>query len=177
MPRPVSILLAILLCSGFCTAQIRDILPKPAQASAVVRDFCRLDYVGSRLSAEGWARMKSLTTWTDNPAVRRFRIVSRYDQTNTSAGVHSARITVRYLPVGTFELGIGFSPGAEPDDVEFTVKEVDDEWRIDMTDPDPLEPQISKSAAVQWLQAKLKTVTDPGEKVSIETALKQLQSK
>ena len=175
MLRRIPILLVLVV--GVCFAQIRDVLPKPAAASAVVREFCRLDYTGARLSATSWTRMKSLTTWTDNPAWRRFRIVSRYDQTNTAAGARSARITVRYLPLGTFELGVGFSPDTEPDDVEFTVRNVDEDWRIDTTNPDPLVPQVSKAVAVQWLEGKLKTVTDPAEKISIETALKQLQAK
>ena len=121
--------------------------------------------------------MKSLTTWSDNPAWRTFRIVSRYDQTGMHAGSRSARITVRYLPIGIFELGVGFTPMRDPDDVEFTVKQADDDWQIDSTDPDFFRPQVSKAAAVQWLQAKLKTVTDRADKVSIETALKQLQGK
>ena len=177
MLRRFPIIFVLLVGSVISFAQIRDVLPKPAVASAVVRDFCRLDYTGARLSESGWARMKQLTTWTDNPAWRRFRVVSRYDQTNTDAGARSARITVRYLPVGTFEMGIGFAPESGPYDVDFTVRPLDETWRIDSTSPDPLMPQVSRPAAVQWLQAKLKTVTDPAEKISIETALKQLQGK
>ncbi|MGH9524053.1 MAG: hypothetical protein ACRD3E_16140 [Terriglobales bacterium] len=177
MPRRFPIILVLLFCSGLSFAQIRDVLPKPAEVTAVVRDFCRLDYAGSRLSESGWARMKPLTSWTENPAWRSFRVVSRYDQTNTAAGARSARITVRYLPVGTFEMGIGFTPESGSYDAEFTVKQVDEEWRIDATSPDPLMPQVSKLAAVQWLQGKLKTVTDPADKISIETALKQLAGK
>jgi len=179
MPRRVAILLAVslLLCPVLAFGQIHNPFPNRAEASQLVREFCRLDYLGGRLSATGWARMKPLTTWTDNPVSRAFRVVSRFDVTDNSGSVRSASITVRYLPLGTFELGIGYSPSTDSDEVVFNVKSVDDQWRIDATDPEPLIPQISKPVAVQWLEAKLKTVTDPAEKISIETALKQLQVK
>lgn len=174
--RPV-ILLFLLLCPGIVLAQLGKLVPKPAEAAATVREFCRLDYMGGRLSADGWKRMKPLTTWTDSSAWRTFRVVSRYDQTDENAGPHTAHIMVRYLPVGIFELGIGFTPSTDPDDVTFTVRENDGAWRIDTTEPEPLFPQVSKPAAVQWLQAKLKTVTDAAEKISIESALQKLQGK
>jgi hypothetical protein len=179
MPRRVAIflLVSLLLTSALAFGQIRNPFPNRAEASQLVREFCRLDYLGGRLSASSWARMKPLTTWTENPAWRVFRVVSRFDVTSDSGSVHSANVTVRYLPLGTFELGIGYTASSETDEVVFNVKSVDDEWRIDSTDPGPLVPQVSKSVAVQWLQGKLKTVTDPADKLSIETALKQLQVK
>lgn len=177
MSRRLIIFLFLLLYPGILFAQLGKLVPKPAEAAAAVREFCRLDYMGGRLTADGWKQMKPLTTWSDNSNWRTFRIVSRYDQTGENAGPYTAHITVRYLPVGIFELGIGFTPSIDPDDVTFTVKENDGAWRIDTTDPEPLFPQVSKVAAVQWLQAKLKTVTDAAEKISIETTLKKLQGK
>ena len=174
--RPV-ILLFILLCPCIVFAQLGKLVPRPAEAAAAVREFCRLDYMGGRLSADGWKQMKPLTTWGDSSAWRTFRIISRFDQTDENAGTHTARIAVRYIPVGVFELGIGFTPSTDPDHVTFTVKDIDGAWRIDTTDPEPLFPQVSKPVAVQWLQAKLKTATDAAEKISIETALKKLQGK
>jgi hypothetical protein len=35
---------------------------------------------------------------------------------------------------------------------------------------------VSKARAIQWLQDKRKSVTDPGDKISIEMALTQLQA-
>lgn len=176
MPRRFLVL--FLLCATSLSAQLHNPFPKAEEAAGVVREFCRLDYMGQRLTADGWKRMKPLTTWDENPAWRSFRVVSRYDQTSQQAsGLHAAHIGVRYLPLGTFELGIGFTPSTDPEDVTFSLKEIDEEWRIDQTDPEILQPRISKAAAVQWLQAKLKTVTDPAEKISIETALKQLEGK
>jgi hypothetical protein len=178
MPRPSALaIIFVILTSIVCSAQLRNPFPKPEAAQNVVREFCRLDYQGARLSPEGWARVKPLTTWSDNPAWRYFEVISRYDQLDDNTSLHSARVTVRYLRLGSFEMGVGFTPARDTQDVQFSVKEIDQGWRIDTTDPDPLQPQVSKSVAVQWLQAKLKTSTDPGEKASIESALKQLQPK
>ncbi len=169
-------LVTLLLYASASLAQLRASgLPKNEQVQIAVREFCRQDFVGARLSPEGWSRVKPLTTWKDNPAWKTFHVVSRYEQTSLSAGLHSARVGVKYMVLGRFELGAGYSPAPESEDVEFRLKEVDDEWRIDETTPDMLEPHISRQSALQWLQQKQKTVTDPGEKVSIEVALKALQ--
>lgn len=157
-------------------AQLRSSgLPKNEQVQIAVREFCRQDFLGARLSAEGWNRVKQLTTWKDNAAWKTFHVISRLEQTAISTGFHSARVGVKYFVLGRFELGAGYSGAGETENVEFKLKEVDDEWRIDATDPEALEPHISRQAAVQWLQEKLKTTTDPGEKISIEAALKALQ--
>ena len=157
-------------------AQLRSSgLPKNEQVQIAVREFCRQDFLGARLSSEGWSRVKQLTTWKDNPASKTFHVISRFEQTSISTGFRSARVGVKYMVLGRFELGAGYSASSESENAEFRLKEIDDEWRIDTTDPEILEPHISQQAAVQWLQEKMKTATDRGEKVSIENALKALQ--
>lgn len=175
MPNRRVSLSLLLLCSSVALAQYRTGAPKPEPAQNAVREFCRLDFLGGRLSPEGWARMKPLTNWKDNPAWREFRIVSRYEQTGESDGYHSARIMVRYQMLGKFELGIGYTPIGESENVEIRLKESNDQWRIESTDPERFDPHVSKTRTIQWLQDKLKSVTDAADKISIETALKQLQ--
>lgn len=175
MRTPCFAVLALLLYSCASCAQLRSSgLPKNEQVEIAVREFCRQDFLGARLSADGWNRIKQLTTWKDNPAWKTFHIVLRYEQTSTSTGFHTARVSVKYMVLGRFELGAGYAPLTESEDAEFRLKETDGEWRIDGTDPEVLEPQISKQAALQWLQAKQKTVKDAADKVSIDTALKAL---
>ncbi len=176
MPLRRIAVVGFVLFASFSFAQLRSSgLPKNEQVQSAVREFCRQDFVGARLSAEGWNRIKQLTTWKDNPAWKTFHVISRFDQTSISTGLHSARVGVKYIVLGRFELGGGYSASAESEDVEFKLKEIDDEWRIDQTDPEILEPHISKQTAVQWLEQKMKTTADAGEKASIESALKALQ--
>ena len=164
-----------LLCSCLALAQYRTGAPKPEPALIAVREFCRLDFLGGRLSPEGWARMKSLTSWKENPAWRQFRVGSRYEQTGETNGYHNARIAMQYQVLGDFELGVGFTPAPASQSIDFKLKENDDQWRIESTDPELFIPHVSKTRAIQWLTEKQKTVTDPGEKISIESALKQLR--
>ena len=176
MPNRRISLFLLLLYSSVALAQYRTGAPKPEPAQNAVREFCRLDFLGGRLSPEGWARMKPLTNWKDNPAWREFRIVARYEQTGETDGYHSARITVQYQVLGKFELGIGYTAMGGSENVEFRMKESDAQWRIESTDPELFDPSVSKARAIQWLQDKRKSVTDPGDKISIEMALTQLQA-
>lgn len=176
MPFRRIALVAVLLFACASVAQLRSSgLPKTEKVQTAAREFCRQDFMGARLSAAGWNRIKLLTTWKDNPVWKSFHVVSRFEQTSISTGLHNARVGLQYFVLGRFELGAGYSAASETENVEFRFKEIDDEWRIDETDPEVLEPHISKPAAVQWLQGRLKTSTDPGEKISIESALKALQ--
>ena len=169
-------MLSLLAYSSLCFAQYRTGVAKPAPALNTVREFCRQDFLGGRLTPEGWARMQPLTNWKDNPAWRGvFRIVSRYEQTDEVNGYRSARILVRYQLLGTFEMGIGFTPLAASESFEFKLRESDGEWKIESTDPERFDPHVSRPRAIQWLQDKLKTTTDKGEKISIESALNALQ--
>jgi hypothetical protein len=176
MPTRRIAIIALLFYACASVAQLRSsgALPKNEQVQTAVRDFCRQDFLGARLSSQGWSRIKQLTNWKDNPVWKSFHVISRFEQTSISTGFHSARVGVKYFVLGRFELGAGYSAAAETENVEFKLKDTDDEWRIDDTDPEVLEPHISKQAAVQWLQEKQRTATDPGEKVSIEGALKVL---
>jgi len=167
-------LVVLLLCASASFAQVRLPGVKNEQVQTIVRDFCRQDFLGARLSPEGWSRIKSLTTWKDNPAWKSFRIVLSYEQSALTTSFHGARVTVTYMTLGRFDLGSGYAAESTSREVEFRLKEVDGQLRIDETDPEMLEPQVSKQTALQWLQARQKTATDPADKVSIETALKAL---
>jgi hypothetical protein len=175
MPFRRAAFFLVLLCSSLCFAQFRTGAAKAQPPLITVREFCRLDFLGGRLSPEGWAKMKDLTMWKDNPSWKTFRVASRYEQTDSSSGFRSAKFAVQYQVLGRFELGIGFTSDPEPQLVEFKLKETEDGWRIESTDPETLEPYVSKARAIQWLHDRLKTSTDAGDKISIEAALKELQ--
>src|SRR5512146_2184338 len=95
------------LVSTLCPAQFRPLgaIPKSSAPQIVVREFCRLDYVGSRLAPETFARMKPLTTWKENPEWRALTVVSRYDMGDAAESFHSARVSVHYQVLGQFEPG------------------------------------------------------------------------
>jgi hypothetical protein len=166
--------------SSLSAAQFRPLETIPRSGAGaprnVVREFCRLDYVGSRLAPETWSRMKELTTWKGNPDWRSLTVVSRYDMGDASESFRSARISVHYQVLGRFDPGIGFTPEPASQDVEFRLKEIDGQWRIDSTDP-PATPHVSKPRLVQWLQTALPKEKDAANRAVMQNALQQLQEK
>jgi hypothetical protein len=169
------LLVLVLVVSVSAAAQFRPSLPNAQPAKNTVREYCRLDYMGGRLAHDTWIRMQPLTTWKDNPDWHSVTVVSRYDMGDSSESIHSARISVHYQVIGRFAPGIGFTPDAASEDVDFRVKEVDGDWLIDSADP--LVPHVSRQRVIQWLQAALAREKDPGNRAAAEQALRHLQEK
>ncbi len=174
--RSPGLVLVLLLTSLYSLGQFRPLIPNAEPAKNAVREFCRLDFSGARLTADGWSRIKPLTTWKDNPEWHGFTVVSRFEQQEASPSIHSAKVTVRYLVLGRYQPGAGFveDPGAQS--AEFRLKDVDGSWRIDSIDP-MIEPHVSRVRAVEWLRTALATEKDPGVRAAMQKALEQLQPK
>lgn len=172
MPR---LLAFLLLASCFAAGQSVNLPGRhPRQpARSIVGSYCRLDYVGSRLSKEAWDRVKPLTTWRDNPDWRGFTVVSQYDITSANEGIRSSNVDVDYTVLGRFERGIGYSAERAKDSVAFRLKDNDGSWRIEEIDP-PINPHVSKPAAILWLKSALAGEKDAAEKIALEEALKEL---
>lgn len=166
----------VLLIASVSFAQFRPSIPSADPPRNAVREYCRLDFMGSRLTAQGWPRIKPLTGWKENPEWHGFTVVSRFEVIDTAHSFHSARVTVQYQVLGRFEPGIGFTPEPGSQEVEFRVKEAADEWRIDSTDP-AMNPHISRQRAIEWLQSVLSTEKNPANRIGMEKALEQLQAK
>ena len=166
---------AILLFATPLFAQFRTNVVEKVPAGIKVREFIRQDYLGGRLSAAGWARMKPLTTWSENPDWKDFRVIARYELMGAAESVRNAKAVVHYQVLGRFVDGIGFEPIGSSEDIEFRLKQIDGEWKIDSTDDDRFEPRVSRQSALQWLQAQLPKAKSPAEKLSIEQALKEIQ--
>jgi hypothetical protein len=140
---------------------------------SIVGNYCRLDFDGSRLSKESWDRMKSLTTWKANPDWQSFTVISQYEVAAVNEGSRTSLVAVAYSIVGRFELGVGYSTERDKESVVFRLKDVDDEWRIDDIDP-PTVPHVSRTRAIAWLKAAFDTEKDPGNKIILKKALKEL---
>jgi hypothetical protein len=172
MPR---LLAFFLLASCFAAAQSMNLPGRHTRqpARSIVSSYCRLDYVGSRLSKEGWDRIKPLTAWRENPDWRGFTVVSQYDVISANEGIRSSSVDVGYTVLGRFERGIGYSAEPAKDSVAFRLKDNDGVWRIEELDP-PINPHVSKPAAIAWLKSALAGEKDAAEKIAVEKALKEL---
>jgi hypothetical protein len=168
------LLLTVLLActSSFAQIPIRGI-PHRAASRNVVNTYCRMDYEGSRLLKDSWPRLKPLTTWKENPDWQGFTIVSQYEILDATEGMRAATVSVKYSVLGRFEPGIGYSAEPGREEVSFSLKDVDSEWKIDELDP-AINPHVSKARAIAWLKTALTAEKDSANKIAIQRALKDL---
>lgn len=139
----------------------------------VVNDYCRMDYAGGRLARDTWPRMKTLTTWKENPDWQGFTVVSQYDIITADEGLRSTSVRVQYNVLGRFQIRLGYLAERGIEDVSFRLKNVDSAWKIDDQDP-AINPHVSKARAIAWLKSSLAAEKDAANKTLLENALQKL---
>jgi hypothetical protein len=141
-----------------------------AEQRRVVGSWCRHDFEGFRLSVADWARFRSLTTFKENPDFSSVMIVSRFDvQPRDSA---SWNMEVKYVVLGRYDRGSGYTASPGSDTVTFHTKDIDD--NIVIVDLDPSSPHVSKRVAIEWMRQELGKTTSDLEKAHLREALKVL---
>ena len=141
-----------------------------------VGQYCRLDYLGARLSDQDWQKLKPVVNWSSNPDFPLIDVVSRYDVgTNVTESHSKWRVTVTYHMLGRFNVGQGYETEVAGSDkeAEFTVQEIGGELKV--VDVDPNFPHPSRAAMLKWLDGK-QTTADPNTKVIYEQAIKALSA-
>jgi hypothetical protein len=141
-----------------------------------VGQYCRLDYMGARLSEQDWQKLKPVVNWPNNPDYPLIDVVSRYDiGTNVTEAHGKWRVTVTYHMLGLFTIGQGYTTEVAGNDkeVEFTVQEINGELKV--IDADPNYPHPSRAAMLKWLESKQATA-DPNTKVIYDEAVKALSA-
>ncbi len=174
--RPKFILLAVLLSTPLF-AQFRLHLRNPedvyAEQRRVVGSWCRQDFMGNRLSSDGWDRYKPLTNLKYNPDSATIVIVSRYQ-----IGEHDPRnvswdVSVTYFVIGRYDHSTGYAPDSGTETATFQTKDIDD--NILVTGIDPAAPHVSKTAALAWMKQQLASTTSDVEKFHLTKAIKELE--
>jgi len=164
------------LCAQF---GIPTQLPKQTTEADVrnrVGQYCRLDYVGARLSDQDFEKLKPVVNWPKNPDYPIIEVVSRYD-ISTMVGSERGKwiVTVTYRLLGRFNMGQGYSTEAAGSDtqVEFRVQDVNGDLKV--TDLDPNYPRPSRAAMLKWLESK-GAAAGPDTKIIYEHAIKDLSA-
>jgi hypothetical protein len=145
-----------------------------AEYRQMVANYCRLDYDGARIVANGWTRMQPLTSWRDNPDFHRIAVVTRYQILPEAQNERGRSIySVQYDVSGEYDLAGGYFPGADQITVRIAVGEAaGDTHVLDTTEPRPL---VGRARLLQWLQAKLDSEKDPGAKNTLQLSLQRMQ--
>jgi len=176
-----SIFVFMLLCvtSAFAQFGIPTQLPKQTNEAEVrnkVGQYCRLDYMGARLSDQDWQKLKTVVNWQNNPDFPLIDVVSRYDIATAVGQEHGKwHVTVTYHMLGRFNVGQGYETDVAGSDKEaaFTVQEINGELKV--TDVDPNYPYPSKAAMMKWLEGR-RAAAEPNTKVIYEQAIKALSA-
>jgi hypothetical protein len=153
--------------------KFRNPLELYAEQRRVVGTWCRMDYEGLRLAADGWTRFKPLTNQRDNPDASTIVIVSRYQIAQHDPQSVSWNLDVIYNVIGRYQRSSGYQPESATQTVTYSTKEVDGDLVI--TEVDPTYPHMSKRAAIEWMKKELATTTSDVEKYYLNSALKQLE--
>lgn len=145
-----------------------------AEYRQAVFNYCRLDYDGARLTAQGWPRIQPITSWRENPEFKRIAVVTRY---LILADMHSDHgrygFDVQYDISGEYDLAGGYFPDRNRVIVHIDVGESNGDIRV--MDTSDLRPFVGQARFVQWLQAQLASATDPVAKATMEASLRRYQ--
>jgi hypothetical protein len=170
-------LLVIFLLSVSLAAQVpsyrikaRSISELQADQRMLIGQWCRLDYEGSRLTDDGWKKFDTLTSFKHNPDFNSVYVISRYQMTPPDRASMSG--SVSYMVVGRYEVGIGYTPMNDNRLVDFKFAEKDGELQI--VDIDPVQPNVSKPAFINWVKAQIASTKNASDKLALQQALNLL---
>lgn len=170
-------ILLFLLLSTPVFAQFQLHLRNPedvyAEQRRVVGSWCRQDFMGYRLSDNGWDKYKSLTNLKLNPDSSAVVIVSRYQVSEHNPKSISWDVNVTYFVIGRYDHSSGYSSGTSTEMVTFQTKDMDD--NILIVGLDPTSPHVSKTAALTWMKQQLTSTTSDIERIHLTNAIKELE--
>ena len=165
--------------SAFAQFEVPTQLPRGTNEADVrnkVAQYCRLDYLGARLTEQDWPKLKPVVNWTSNPEYPLIDVVSRYDVSTTVSYEHGKwGVPVTYHMLGQFTLGQGYSTEVAGNDkeVDFIVQEINGELKV--VDIEPNYPRPSRALMLKWLQEK-QSGADDKTKIIYDQAIKDLSA-
>ncbi len=183
--RSISYLAAVSVLAAAVSAPAQFDMPlnhtDPKLEAVTIREtvarYCRLDYAGARLNPSDWPKLQPLVTWPSNPEYSFFMPTSRFDVDADVTGQRGKYlVTVHYRLLGRFDIAQGYSAESADhvEDVQFSVAEVNGDWRI--TGAQPNHPHPSRAATLQWLNKQLASSQEQASKLVFQHAIEALQS-
>lgn len=170
----IPVVLVFLSAFTFAQANLRinpgERSSRHAEDRQAVANYCRLDYDGARIVANGWMRVQPLTTWRENPDFRRIAVVTRYQILPEVTNDHGRAVySVQYDVSGEYDLAGGYFPAED----HITVQIVVADGRVaETSEPRPL---VGRQRVQQWLQARLDSEKDPVAKNTVQLSLQRMQ--
>lgn len=171
---------AVLLFCGLTFAQATWKLPQrnttaTVEAKSLVSRYCAMDADGFRLDADKAARMKDVTTWKTVPPVTRFDVISRFEAGTPKSSDDGQSVTVSYLVLGEYVLGVGYTPDPRIVTVELQLVQDANGWKLRDSE-ELLTPRVQRARAYRWLREQIATAKDPEARASLQEASRHFQS-
>ncbi len=145
-----------------------------AEYRQIVANYCRLDYDGARLTAQGWPRIQPITSWRENPEFKRVAVVTRYQILPDMRSDHGRlSFDVEYDVSGEFDFSSGYFP--DPNRIVVHIELSDSNGDARVTDTSEQRPFVGQPRFLQWLQARLAAESDPVAKATLQASLLRFQ--
>jgi len=143
---------------------------KPAN---VVKEYCRLDSEGARLSSETWPRVAPLVGWEEEPGWDTATLVSRYRIESTAVGPDHATVIVVFRILGRLEDDEPIAPASKYETLAFRLERAGADWKIVR----PVRPpHVTVRSMIEHLRALLQhEKNESDQKEKLEKQLRQLE--
>jgi len=166
--------LALSFCLWFLYPQSTPSQQPRMRPLDVVKEYCRLDFDGARLSTETWKNVQPLVAWTGEPGWDTVTVVSGFQVEETQQSPRMAMVTATFKVLGTLA-GDGLTVGKrKPEVVEFELRHINGAWKISKPVIMPHVSVASASKNIQHLIALEPKGAD--RKHNLESLLQQLQA-
>lgn len=167
--KRLSISLVLCFTNFVLIAQITNSL-NGASPTSVIQEYCKLDFVGARLSSQTLDNQSitELGTWLEEPGWDSFVVIRNFEIVNSSMGKMKSSVTVRYFVLGKM-FGAKIVASRQHEElVTYVLTKSGNAWRIQH----PLiAPHVSVQAAKTALMSLLPDVKDPEERKGISAGV------
>jgi hypothetical protein len=119
--------------------------------------------------------MREVTTWQTVPPVTRFDVISRFDAGTPKSNEDGQSVTVSYLVLGEYIMGVGFTPDPRTVTIELQLVQDANSWKIRDSE-ELLTPRVQRTRAYRWVREQIASAKDPEARTLLQEASRQLQS-
>ncbi|PYU35098.1 MAG: hypothetical protein DMG28_03845 [Acidobacteria bacterium] len=140
----------------------------------VVKEYCRLDFEGARLSSDTRSQVASLIAWEEERGWDQAVIVSKYRVTNVVVRGNHATARVEFKVLGRLEGDEPFVLGRRVEAVHFGLERTEDVWKIE----NPIiAPHVSVHSMIQHVRGRIEHEKEGSEhRAELEEQLRQLEA-
>lgn len=136
----------------------------------IVLGYCRADFEGARLVANGFDRMRPFVSYRANPDFDSFRVASRFEVPLPEQPGYG--VSANYRIVGQWDNHGGWAPQSSTEVVQFRIIEREGDLLINEVEPG--QPRVSARSALNYLKQQLSSASSEIERTMIQKGIDAL---